>query len=86
MNGYKSLFLDDEPTDGDAADYKVIVAVFTTCRLIVHKGVFDAILQQPAVPSWSKMGSCWAVLQSDEGATIYNASFRPFQSPLRFCS
>ena len=29
MNGYKSLFLDAEPTDGDDANYKVIVVVFT---------------------------------------------------------
>ncbi|MGH3788946.1 MAG: DUF6875 domain-containing protein [Pseudonocardiaceae bacterium] len=29
MNGYKSLFLDAEPTDGDDVNYKVIVVVFT---------------------------------------------------------
>jgi hypothetical protein len=43
MNGYKSLFLGAQPTDGDEA--KVIVVVFTDLSADRAKGVFGDVLQ-----------------------------------------
>jgi hypothetical protein len=57
VNGYKSLFLDAEPTDGDDAYYKVIVVVFTDLSADRTQGVFDAVLQQLAVPSYVEDGT-----------------------------
>jgi hypothetical protein len=85
MNGYKSLFLDAEPTDGDDADYKVIVVVFTDLSTDRAQGVFDAVLQQLAVPSYVEDGIAFGPFyKGNEGTAIYNASFRPFQSPVPF--
>jgi hypothetical protein len=85
MNGYKSLFLDAEPTDGDDADYKVIVVVFTDLSADRAQGVFDAVLQQLAVPSYVEDGIVFGPFYDGNDATaIYNASFRPFQSPVPF--
>src|SRR5215218_9940795 len=44
VNGYQSLFLDAQPTDGDA-NYKVIVVVFTDLSADRAQGVFDDVLQ-----------------------------------------
>ena len=85
INGYKSLFLDAETTDGDDADYKVIVVVFTDLSADRAQGVFDAILQQLAVPSYVEDGIVFGPFYDGNDATaIYNASFRPFQSPVPF--
>jgi hypothetical protein len=85
MNGYKSLFLDAEPTDGDDADYKVIVVIFTDLSADRAQGVFDAVLQQLAVPSYVEDGIVFGPFyQGNEETAIYNASFRPFQSPVPF--
>jgi hypothetical protein len=85
MNGYKSLFLDAEPTDGDDADYKVIVVVFTDLPADRAQGVFDAVLQQLAVPSYVEDGIVFGPFYKGNDATsIYNAGFRPFQSPVPF--
>ena len=56
MKRYKSLFLDAEPTDGDDANYKVIVVVFTDLSADRAQGVFDDVLQQLAVPSYVEDG------------------------------
>ena len=85
MNGYKSLFLDAEPTDGDDANYKVIVVVFTDLSADRAQGVFDDVLQQLAVPSYVEDGIVFGPFyEGNEGTAIYNASFRPFQSPVPF--
>ena len=83
MNGYKSLFLDAEPTDGDDANYKVIVVVFTDLSADRAQGVFDDVLQQLAVPSYVDDGIVFGPFyEGNEGTAIYNSSFRPFQSPV----
>ena len=56
MNGYQRLFLDAEPTGGDDADCKVIVVVFTDLSADRAPAVFDAVLQQLAVPSYVQDG------------------------------
>jgi hypothetical protein len=56
VNGYKSLLLDTEPTDGDGADYKVIVVVFTDLPADRAQAVFGDVLEQVAVPSYVEDG------------------------------
>jgi hypothetical protein len=85
MNGYKSLFLDAEPTDGDDANYKVIVVAFTDLSADRAQGVFDDVLKQLAVPSYVEDGIVFGPFyEGNEGAAIYNTRFRPFQSPVPF--
>ena len=56
INGYKSLFLDAQPTDGDDANYKVIVVVFSDLSANRAQDVFDDVLEQLAVPSYLEDG------------------------------
>jgi hypothetical protein len=85
MDGYRRLFLDTRPTDGDAAKYKVIVVVFTDLPADRAPGVFDSVLEQLAVPSYAEDGILFGPFyQGNAGTAIYNSSFRPFQSPVPF--
>jgi hypothetical protein len=85
INGYKSLFLDTQPVDGDDAIYKVIVVVFTDLSADRAQGVFDDVQQHLAVPSYVEDGIVFGPFyEGNEGTAIYNASFRPFQSPVPF--
>jgi hypothetical protein len=85
MNGYQRLFLDAQPTDGDDANYKVIVVVFTDLSADRAQGVFDDVLQHLAVPSYAEDGIVFGPFyDGNEGTAIYNSSFRPFQSPVPF--
>jgi hypothetical protein len=85
MNGYKRLFLDAEPTDGDDANYKVIVVVFTDLSADRAQAVFTEVLEQLAVPSYLEDGIVFGPFyEGNEGTAIYNAGFRPFQSPVPF--
>jgi hypothetical protein len=85
MNGYQRLFLEAKPTSGDDADYKVIVVVFTDLSTDRAPEVFDAVLQQLAVPSYAQDGIVFGPFyEGHEGTAIYNASFRPFSSPRPF--
>jgi hypothetical protein len=85
INGYQRLFLDTRPTEGDDANYKVIVIVFTDLSADRAQGVFDDVLQQLAVPSYVEDGIVFGPFyEGHEGTAIYNSSFRPFQSPVPF--
>jgi hypothetical protein len=85
INGYQRLFLDAQPTDGDDANYKVIVVVFTDLSADRAQGVFDEVLQHLAVPSYVEDGIVFgAFYEGHEGTAIYNSSFRPFRSPVPF--
>ena len=85
INGYQRLFLDAQPIDGDDANYKVIVVVFTDLSADRAQGVFDDVLQQLAVPSYVEDGIVFGPFyEGHEGTAIYNSSFRPFQSPVPF--
>jgi hypothetical protein len=85
INGYQRLFLDAQPTDGDDADDKVVVVVFTDLSADRAQGVFDDVLQQLAVPSYVEDGIVFGPFyEGHEGTAIYNSSFRPFQSPVPF--
>jgi len=85
MTGYKRLFLDAEPTDGDDAIYKVIVVVFTDLPAGRAKDIFANVVQKLAVPSYVEDGLLFGPFYvGNEGTAIYNSSFRPFQSPVPF--
>jgi hypothetical protein len=85
MNGYKRRFLDVQPADGDDANYKVIVVVFTDLSADSAHGVFDDVLEHLAVPSYAEDGIVFGPFyEGNEGTAIYNSSFRPFQSPVPF--
>jgi hypothetical protein len=85
IDGYQRLFLDARPTDGDDADDKVIVVVFSDLSADRAQGVFDEVLQRLAVPSYVEDGIVFGPFyQGHEGTAIYNSSFRPFQSPVPF--
>ncbi len=84
INGYQRLFLDTQPTDGDA-NYKVIVIVFSDLSADRAQGVFDDVLQHLAVPSYVEDGIVFGPFyEGNEGTALYNSNFRPFQSPVPF--
>jgi hypothetical protein len=85
VNGYQRLFLDAQPTDGDDADYRAIVVVFTDLSAARAQGLFADVLQHLAVPSYAEDGIVFGPFyEGHEGTAIYNSSFRPFQSPVPF--
>ena len=85
LKDYQRLFLDAQPTDGDDADYKVIVVVFTDLSADRAQGIFDDVIQQLAVPSYAEDGIVFGPFyEGHEGTAIYNSSFRPFSSPVPF--
>jgi hypothetical protein len=84
INGYKRLFLDAQPTEGDDANYKVIVVVFTDLPTDRAQGVFDDVLQHLAAPSYVEDGIVFGPFyEGNEGTAIYNSSFRPFREAWR---
>jgi len=84
MNGYRRLLLDTRPADGDVI-YNVIVVVFGDLPADRAQGVFDAVIQQLAVPSYVEDGILFGpYYQGNEATAICNSSFRPFQSPVPF--
>jgi hypothetical protein len=85
MSGYKKLFLGTGPTDGDDADYKVIVVVFTDFPADRAPGLFGDVLKRLALPSYAEDGILFGPFyEGNEGTALYNSSFRPFQSPVPF--
>ena len=85
INGYKRLFLDAQPIDGDDANYKSIVVVFTDLSADRAKDLFDDVLQHLAVPSYAEDGLVLGgFYEGNEGSAIYNPSFRPFTAPVPF--
>ena len=85
MKGYQRLFLDAQPTDGDDANYKVVVVVFTDLPADRAPGLFGDVLQQLSVPSYVEDGILFGPFyEGNKGTALYNSSFRPFQSPVPF--
>jgi hypothetical protein len=85
MNGYKRRLLQTQPTDGDDADYKVIVVVFTDLPADRAQRAFDDVLQHLAVPSYADDGILFGpYYKGNEATAIHNPKFRPFQSPMPF--
>ena len=85
MKGYTTQFLRVQPTDGDAANSKVIVVVFTDFPADRAEGTFGDVLKQLAVPSYAKDGILFGPFyEGNKGTAIYSSGFRPFQSPVPF--
>jgi hypothetical protein len=85
MNGYKTQFLHTPPIDGDGANHKVIVVVFTDLPADRARGLFGEVLQQLAVPSYVEDGVLFGPFyEGNKGTAIYNENFRPFESPVPF--
>jgi hypothetical protein len=85
MNGYKRLLLDAPPAEGDDANYRVIVVVFTDLSPDRAQDVFDDVLRHISVPSYVEDGIVFgAFYEGNAGTAIYNSSFRPFTSPVPF--
>lgn len=85
MDSYKRLFLATPPTDGDDAMYKTIIVVFTDLPAGRAGGLFNDVLEQLAGPSYEEDAIIFGPFyQGNEGTAIYNANFRPFQSPVPF--
>jgi len=82
---YKTQFLHVQPTDGDGANYKVIVVVFTDLPADRVQGLLDDVVQHLAVSSYEEDGILFGPFyEGNKGTAIYNSSFRPFQSPVPF--
>jgi hypothetical protein len=82
---YQRLLLDARPTEGDDAIYKSYVIVFTDLPADRAAEFFDNVLPRLAVPSYEKDGFVMGGFhEGNEGTAIYNASFRPFMSPVPF--
>jgi hypothetical protein len=85
MTEYKRLLLGAQPSEGDDADYNVIAVVFTDLPADRAQGVFDDVQQHLAVPSYAENGVLFGpYYEGNEVTAIYNASFRPFESPVPF--
>jgi hypothetical protein len=85
MTGYKTQFLRTHPIDGDGADNKVIVIVFTDLPADRAQAVFDGVQKELAVPSYVEDGILFGPFyEGNKGTAIYNSGFRPFQSPVPF--
>ena len=85
ISGYHRLFKDAQPTDGNDAIYKSFVVVFTDLLTDRAKAFFGAVLEHLAVPSYVEDGFVMGgFYEGNEGNAIYNASFRPFTSPVPF--
>jgi hypothetical protein len=85
INGYKTQLLHSQPTEGDDANYKVIVVVFTDLSADRAQGVFGEVLKHLAVPSYVEDGILFGPFyEGNKGTAIYNSGFRPFQSPVPF--
>ena len=85
MNGYKELFLHAQPKDGDDAQYKSLVVVFTDLSADRAKSCFDEVLEQLAVPSYVEDGLViGGFYEGNAGTAVYNPCFRPFTSPVPF--
>ncbi|MGW4928642.1 DUF6875 domain-containing protein [Agromyces sp. NPDC004153] len=85
MNGYRRLFLATPPTDGDDADLKTIVVVFTDLPADRAPDLFDEVQNQLAVPSYVEDGVIYGPFYNgNTGTALYNPEFRPFQSPVPF--
>ncbi len=83
MRGYKRLLL--ERADGEDDVYNVIAVVFTDLPADRAQGLFGDVIEQLAVPSYVEDGLLFGpYYRGNEATALYNAGFRPFESPVPF--
>ena len=86
INSYKQLLLTAQPVDGDDANYKSIVVVFTDLPAAQAKDFFSDVLQQIGVPSYADDGLLMGPFyEGNDGTAIYNPNFDHSHRPCRFC-
>jgi len=85
IDGYKRLLLAAKPVDGDDANYKSIIVVFTDLPAAQAKDFFGGILEQIGVASYVDDGLVMGPFyEGNDGTALYNPNFRPFTSPVPF--
>jgi hypothetical protein len=85
IDGYKRLLLAAKPVDGDDANYKSIIVVFTDLPAARAKDFFGGVLEQIGVASYVDDGLVMGPFyEGNDGTAIYNPNFRPFTSPVPF--
>lgn len=83
IEGYKQLLLATQPVDGDDANYKSIVIVFTDLPAMQAKDFLGGALRQIGVSSYVNDGLVMGPFyEGNDGTAIYNPNFRPFTSPV----
>jgi hypothetical protein len=83
IDSYKRRLLAAEPVEGDDANNKSIVVVFTDLPAAQAKDFFSTVLQQIAVPFYVDDGLVMGPFyEGNDGTAIYNPNFRPFTSPV----
>ena len=86
MNGYRTLLLRAQPIDGDDANYKAIVVVFTDLSADRAKDYVDDVqIQNLKRLSYVEDGVVLGEFHArNEGSAIRNPSFQPFKAPVPF--
>ena len=86
LNGYRRLLLRAQPVDGDDANYKAIVVVFTDLSADRAKDYVDDIqIRNLKRLSYVEDGVVLGEFhERNEGAAIHNPSFQPFKAPVPF--
>jgi hypothetical protein len=87
MNGYRRLFLDAQPTDGDDVEYKVIVVASPTCRLIVRRASLTTSYSTLRFRRTWRTASCSGrSTQTTRGPRYTTQASEHSDRPCRFCS
>jgi hypothetical protein len=82
---YEQRLLSIPPTEGDAANFKTFVVVFSDLSPDRAKSVFDTVLKSVAKSSYADNGIVvGAFYKGNDGTALYNSAFEPFQSPVPF--
>ena len=86
MNDYRRLLLRAQPIEGDDANYKAIVVVFTDLSADRARDYFDdAQIQHLKRLSYVEDGVVLGEFhERNEGSAIRNPSFQPFKAPVPF--
>jgi len=85
IDSYKRLLMTARPVEGEDANNKSIVVVFTDVPAAQAKDFFSGVLQQIAVRSYADDGLVMGPFyEGNDGTALYNPNFRPFTSPVPF--
>lgn len=85
VDSYQRLLMDAPPTEGNEADDKALVVVFTDVSAERGKEYLDLVLEQIGESSYVDRGLVMGGFhERNEGTAIYNLSFRPFTAPVPF--
>jgi hypothetical protein len=85
IDGYKQLFLHTQPVDGEAANHKALVIVFTDLPSEAAKDFFDDFERDIKVPTYVEDGLVLGEFyRTNTGTALYNPQFRPFTPRVPF--